>query len=120
MMYYLFESSIGFFLFKGETTDLSSLSSKEFQKDIQNYEKVKSIVSYENGMLFQGHNVATKTVETLMKGKLTNNLIKFLKLTFKKNSKKCLAIQDKTLASLIKNKFNMKVGNQPGVIEGAS
>lgn len=108
-MYYLFESSIGFILFKGQTTDIATLKSPEMQKDLQNYEKVKSIIAFENSMLFQGHNVATKTVETLMKGKLTNNLIKFLKLTFKKNSKKKLALQDKTLASVIKSKFNMKV-----------
>lgn len=108
-MYYLFESSIGFILFKGQTSDIASLQSTELQRDIQSYEKVKSIVTFENCMLFQGHNVATKTVESLMKGKLTNNLIKFLKTTFKKNSKKSLALQDKTLANMIKKKFNMKV-----------
>lgn len=108
-MYYLFESSIGFLLFKGQNIDLSSLSSAEFQKDIQNYEKAKTLISFENSMLFQGHNVATETVEDIMKGGLPANLTKFLRTTFPKKSKRSLALQDKTLANTIKKELKIKV-----------
>lgn len=108
-MYYLFESSVGFFLFKSQKIDTAQLTTKEVQKDMESYEKFKTMLSFENSLLFHGHNVAIDTIESLKTSQLPDNLSNFLKTSLKKSKNVKLGLQDKTLAGLILSKLKIKV-----------
>lgn len=108
-MFYLYESSIGFFLFKKQKTNTPNLKTAELQKHVADYEKFKTMMAFHGSMLFQGHNVAVETVEELKKGGLPANLEDFVSSNLGKLKKKALAVQDKTLAGMIMKELKIKV-----------
>ena len=108
-MYYLFEASIGYFLFKELTINSSNLKTKEVQNDLMNYEKFKTMIAFEGSLLFHGHNVAIESIESLQKGDIPKNLITFLKGRLGKVKNRKLGVQDKDLAKQIVKKLKYKV-----------
>lgn len=108
-MFYLYESSIGFFLFKKQKTNTPNLQTSELQKQVADFQKFKPMMAFHGSLLFQGHNVALETVEQLKNGELPANLEDFVASNLGKLKKKALAVQDKTLAGLIMKKLKIKV-----------
>ena len=78
MIYFLFESSLGYSLFKLNNLDKLSLNDPKIIKAISSFQKFKQILSLEGTFFFHGHGVAWKTIEELKKGKLPENLVEFL------------------------------------------
>ena len=110
MLYLLFESSIGFSLFKLQSLDKLALKDTKIQQAFDNFQEFKKIVSLEATHLFHGHNVAWITCNELKEGKLPEELKSFLtnSLAQGKKTKFELAVQDKNLAALINTDMNIK------------
>ena len=110
MLYFLFESSIGFSLFKLQSLDKLSIKDPKIQQAFDNFQEFKKIVSLEASHLFHGHNVAWITCNELKEGKLPEELRTFLtnSLPQAKKGKLELAVQDKNLAALISSELNIK------------
>jgi hypothetical protein len=119
-MYYLFESSVGFFLFKELSNLKQNIQTSEVQKDLLVYEKIKSLVAFEASLLFHGHTMAIDTVESLKKGELPENLVGFLKANLPKKKSTQLAVQDKNLAGIIVSKLKKKVSTLCDLTTGHS
>lgn len=62
MIYFLFESSLGYSLFKLNQMDKLSTKDKKVLKQIENFGDFKKMLTLENTHFFHGHNVAWETV----------------------------------------------------------
>ena len=101
MIYFLFESSLGFSLFKVNEWDKISTVSKKLMTDFDSFETFKKMISLEANYLFQGHNVAFESLSKVNTGEASTELADFLKTSLP-SSKKAnyqLAVQDKGLAT---------------------
>lgn len=110
MLYLLFESSIGFSLFKLQSLDKLAIKDTKIQQSFDNFQEFKKIVSLEASYLFHGHNVAWVTCNELKEGKFPEELRTFLtnSLPSGKKTKFELAVQDKNLAALISTELSVK------------
>lgn len=110
MTYFLYESSLGFALFKLNKLDKLSLEDPKIQKSLTNFQETKKIISLEGTHFFHGHNVAWNTIEQLKNNEIPETLSEFLKtyLPSKKRKSLEIAVQDKNLASLLNKKFKYK------------
>lgn len=110
MLYLLFESSIGFSLFKLQSLDKLAIKDAKVQQAFDSFQEFKKIVSLEATHLFHGHNVAWLTCNELKEGKLPEELKTFLtnSLAQGKKAKLELAVQDKNLAALINTETSIK------------
>jgi nucleolar protein 56 len=110
MLYLLFESSIGFSLFKLNSLDKVATKDAKVQAAFDNFQEFKKIVSLEASHLFHGHNVAWSTCNELKEGKLPDELKTFLtnSLPNSKKTKLELAVQDKNLAALLSSELSIK------------
>jgi len=118
MLYLLFESSIGFSLFKLQSLDKVAVKDPKVLRSFDNFQEFKKIVSLEASHLFHGHNVAWITVNDLKEGKLPDELRSFItnSLPGGKKAKAELAVQDKTFAALLNTELSIKAvsGEQYG------
>jgi len=106
----LFESSLGFSLFKINEWDKISTISPKLLKDFDSFETFKKMVSLEANYLFQGHNVAFESLQKVLSGEISTELNDFLKSCLPTLQKKNyqLAVQDKTLATKINDTLKVK------------
>lgn len=109
-MYFLFESSLGLALFKANEWDKVSTKTQKLQQDVVNYQSCKKIVSMEAVSLFHGHGVACDILSQLKKGELPKEVKAFVKANFPGNKKSPdhLAVQEKTLATLLNENLKIK------------
>jgi hypothetical protein len=110
MLYFLFESSLGYALFKVNAWDKVATSTDKLQKDIQDYQSFKKIASLEANYLFQGHGVAYESLNQLKNGELPEDLADFLRTNLPSAKKTAfqLASQDKVLATKINEQLKVK------------
>ena len=110
VQFFLYESAIGFALFKLQTLDKLSLQDPKIQQAFDNFQEFKKIVSLEANHLFQGHNVAWKTIQDLKEGRLPEELKNFIKTNLPSLKKTNLefAVQDKKLAELLNSEMGLK------------
>ena len=110
MQYFLFESSLGFALFKVNAWDKVATTSAKLQQDIDNFQSFKKIASLEANFLFQGHNVAYDTLALIKNGELPEELADFLRSNLPSAKKTAfnLATQDKNLATQINEHLKVK------------
>ena len=110
MLYLLYESSIGFSLFKLQSLDKLSVKDEKVIKSFDSFQEFKKIASLEASHLFHGHNVAWVTCNDLKEGRLPEELRSFLtnSLPSGKKAKFELAVQDKNLAALINTELSVK------------
>ena len=110
MLYFLFESSMGFSLFKVNAWDKVATTTPKLQQDIENFQSFKKIASLEASYLFQGHKVAYETLAQVKAGDLPAELADFLTNSLPQAKKTAfqLAVQDKTLANKINEQLKIK------------
>lgn len=110
MMYFLFESSLGFSLFKVNEWDKIATQSKKVQDDINSFHSFKKMVSLEASFLFHGHGVAYDILAKLKNSEVPEELVDFLKTNLPsiKKTNFQLAIQDKTLATQLNELMKIK------------
>lgn len=110
MLYFLFESSLGFSLFKVNEWDKISTTSPKLLKDFDTFESFKKVASLEANQMFQGHNVAFETLSKVNSGELPAELSDFLKanLPSVKKQNVQLVVQDKNLATKINEELKLK------------
>ena len=103
MIYFLFESTLGFSLFKINEWDRVSNVDKKLLNDFDNFGTFKRIASLEANLFFKGHNVASELLAKISSGQLPTELSDFLKTSLPsvKKAKYQLAVQDKNLATKI-------------------
>lgn len=65
MVYLLYESSLGFALFKVNKLDKVALKDEKILKQLEDFSSLKKYLSLEGTYFFHGHNVATETIRTL-------------------------------------------------------
>ena len=110
MLYCLFESSLGFSLFKVNNWDKLSTQGAKLQDDMQNFQSFKKMASLEHHFFFQGHNVAYENLSKLREGELSDELADFLRTNLPSGKKVAfqLSVQDKTLATAINTNLKIK------------
>jgi len=110
MLYFLFESSLGYALFKVNAWDKVATTTDKLQKDIQDFQSFKKIASLEANYLFQGHGVAYETLNLIKNGELPEELADFLRTNLPSAKKTAfqLATQDKVLATKINEILKVK------------
>lgn len=110
MLYLLFESSIGFSLYKLQSLDKLAVKDQKVIQSFDNFQEFKKVVSLEASHLFHGHNVAWITCNELKEGKMPEELRNFLtnSLPSGKKTKFELVVQDKSLAALITTDLSIK------------
>lgn len=110
MIYFLYESSLGYSLFKMNKADKLSMQDPKIIAKISNFSDFKKIASLEGTYFFHGHNVAFESIDTLKQGKLPENLLTFLKESLPAQKKKTLklAIQDKSIAGELTKALKIK------------
>lgn len=110
MLYLLFESSIGFGLFKLQSLDKLAVKDPKVLRAFDSFQEFKKIVSLEASHLYHGHNVAWVTCNELKEGKVPEELRSFLtnSLPAGKKVKYELAVQDKNFAALLTTELSIK------------
>lgn len=110
MHYFLFESSLGFGLFKVNQWDKIATTTPKLLKDFDSFEAFKKIASLEASHLFQGHNVAYEVLNKINEGSLPDDLTDFLKsnLPSAKKADFQLVVQDKNLATKVNEALKIK------------
>ena len=110
MLYCLFESSLGFSIFKINGWDRLASQSQQLQADAQDFQAFKRIASLEHHEFFQGHGVAYDSLAQLRAGELSAELATFLRSNLPAGKKAVfqLAVQDKTLAAAINTQLKIK------------
>ena len=78
MSYYLYESALGYSLFKLNSVDQISLKDDKIISQIGKFQSFKKMVSLEANHFFHGHGVAWQTIQELKDGKLPESLKEFL------------------------------------------
>ena len=101
MQYYLFESSLGFFLFKLHSIDKIALKEKKMRATLKNFSNLKQFVSLEVCQFFEGYNKSYSVIHDILDQKMPKELQQFLELYLPKDKGVTLAVQDKKLANLI-------------------
>ena len=92
MLYFLYESSLGYSVFKLNKLDKLSLKDPKIISQIENFGKFKTMVSLEGTHFFHGHNVAFENVNALKNGELPADLITFLRENLPEHNKKTLKL----------------------------
>lgn len=65
MIYLLYESSLGFMIFKLNQLDKVALKDEKIMKQLNDFQSLKKYISLEGSHFFHGHNVATETILAL-------------------------------------------------------
>lgn len=110
MLYFLFESSLGFALFKVNDWDKISSTDAKVIKGMDDFQTFKKVASCEANMMFQGHNVAFEVLRKLNIGEMPEELTDFLKTNLPSVKKQNfqLAVQEKVLATKINEALKIK------------
>ncbi len=108
MKYFLFESSLGYSLYKLNGIDKLSLKDPKVMSSIDSFQDFKKLVSLEASYFFHGHNVAWQSIEDLKNDKIPENLQEFLSSFLPAKKKIQLAVQDKNFAQALNKELKYK------------
>lgn len=94
MVYLLYESSLGFALFKLNKLDKVALKDPKVLKQLEDFGSLKKHLSLEGTHFFHGHNVATETIQELQRQEIPESLEELIMQTIpsKKHSKTKVAV----------------------------
>ncbi|KAK9839891.1 hypothetical protein WJX74_003108 [Apatococcus lobatus] len=112
-MLVLFETAAGFALFKVLKTNKLQ-QSEDLYKDFENVESAQKVVSLKAWTKFENTTDALSAATSLVEGKLSKGLKKFLKKNAVGDE---LAVLDKSLGKLIKDKLDINVVNNTAIME---
>lgn len=119
MLYFLFDSSLGFHLFKITNWDKISTLGAKLQQELTTFQTFKKLASLEGSFLFQGHNVAFETLLLLKEGGLPPELKDFLITSLPpiKKSSYQLSVGDKNLVTVINEQLGIRCVSGEAYIE---
>lgn len=118
-MFILFESSIGYALFKLKDFDEANMSEKNVQTQIADFETFSKMAKIVAFLPFESSNVALSIINTTISGKAPEELINFLSesLPIQKKGKFKLGVSENKLAGSINDALKITTTTSPVVLE---
>ncbi|TRY52498.1 NOP5NT/snoRNA binding domain containing protein [Cryptosporidium tyzzeri] len=116
-MLVLLETPAGYGLFRVTNSKLLSMDTDEIAEYFQNPDKVQKSVSLEAFLRFKDTKSALVEATALVESKLSKGLSKFIKKNIPNPASESLAVADKVLGGLIKQKYEIDVVYNPKMQE---
>ncbi|KAH7649804.1 nucleolar NOP5 NOP58-like pre-mRNA splicinig factor prp31 [Cryptosporidium bovis] len=112
-MLVLLETPAGYGLFRVTNSKILSMESEEISEYFQSSEKVNKSVSLESFLRFNDTKSALAEATALVESKLSKGLSKFIKKNIPNPASESLAVADKVLGGLIKQKYGIDIVYNP-------